>query len=300
VPTIDITRILCPIDFSESSRHALEHAAALAHWYDARITALHVSELFQVPAVLPGNPSSVIGPYISRDTVIANMEQFTAPLRDSVPIEIALEEGTVARTIVETATRLPADLIVMGTHGRGGVEHLMLGSVTEKVLRKTPCPVLVVPPAIPAQARGQVRFERILCPVDFGASSRRALTYALSLAQETQATLTMLHVLEPIHDESVALPYDRVEHYRQREADAREQLREAIPDDARDWCRPVEIIGSGKPYREILRVAAESRSDLIVMGVEGHSVLERMFFGSTANHVVRRAACPVLTLRSQT
>jgi nucleotide-binding universal stress UspA family protein len=300
LPAIDITRILCPVDFSESSHHALGHAVALAQWYGAQITVLHVSELFPVPAVLPGNPSPVIGPYVSRDAVIADIKQFTEPLKGSgVPIDVALSEGAVVRTIVETAAQLPADLIVMGSHGRGGVEHLVLGSVTEKVLRKAHCPVLIVPPA-EAAPQTAVRVRRILCPVDFAPSSMKALTYALSLAQETDATLILVHVLESVPDERVAVSFDVLEHLRLREQDARARLRAAIPDEARNWCHPEEVIASGKAYREILRLAHDTHPDLIVMGVAGHNVFERMFFGSTANQVVRRAACPVLTLRSPT
>jgi len=300
LPAIDIKRILCPIDFSDGSRHALQHAVTLAQWYGARITVLHVTELFPMPAVLPGNPSPVIGPYISRDVVTASIKEFTDGLQGrGVPLEISLVEGAVVQSIVATAAELPADLIVLGTHGRSGVEHLLLGSVTEKVLRKADCPVLVVPPAVTSD-QPAVRVDRILCPVDFAPSSMKALTYALSLAQEAGATLTLLHVLEPIPDEVAAPPFDILAHQRAREAEAQARLRAAIPDEARDWCQPVEVIASGKPYREIIRVAEETRSGLIVMGSGGHNVFERMFVGSTANHVVRRAPCPVLTLRSQT
>jgi nucleotide-binding universal stress UspA family protein len=293
---IEIPRILCAIDFSDSSRHALAHAAALARWYEAQLTVLHVSEVFPVPAVLPGNPSPVIGPYVSRDAIVSALEQFTAPLKDSgVPFVMDIEEGTAAHTIVEAATEREAGLLVMGSHGRGGFEHFMLGSVTEKVLRKAPCPLLVVPPASESPAP-TVHFERILCPVDFGPSAMRALQYALSLAQEADATLTLLHIVEPIPGETAGTPAV-VEYLRQREEKVREDLRAAIPAEARDWCHPVEVIGSGKAYKEILRVAHETATNLIVMGVAGRGVLDRMFFGSTTNHVVRRAECPVLTLR---
>ena len=293
---IEIKRILCPIDFSESSHHALAHAAALARWYEAQLTVLHVSEVFMVPAVLPGNPAPVIGPYISRDAIVSGLEEFTSPLKESgVPFELDIEEGTVAHTIVDAAARRKADLLVMGTHGRGGVEHVVLGSVTEKVLRKAPCPLLVVPPAT-GGAAPKVHLERILCPVDFGPSALKALNYALSLAQEAAATLTLLHVLEPVPGETAGTP-DMREYLQEREARVREELRAAVPAEARDWCTPVEVIGSGKPYKEILRVAHETAANLIVMGVAGRGAIDRLFFGSTTNHVVRRAECPVLTLR---
>jgi nucleotide-binding universal stress UspA family protein len=292
---IDINRILCPIDFSPGSEHALAHAAALARWYESQLTVLHVSEVFLVPAVLPGNPSPVIGPYISRDAIVNALERFTTPLKQSgVPFDIDIEEGTAVHTIVDAAARLAVDLLVMGTHGRGGVEHILLGSVTEKVLRRAPCPLLVVPPSTAIEPP-PVLLERILCPVDFGPSAMKALNYALSLAQESDATITVLHVLEPVPAETAGTPA-MIEFLRERDAKARNDLRAAIPTEARDWCHPIELTGSGKPYKEILRVAHETAASLIVMGVAGRGVLDRMFFGSTTNHVVRHAECPVLTL----
>jgi nucleotide-binding universal stress UspA family protein len=295
VAMIEINRILCPIDFSPGSERALAHAAALARWYESRLTVLHVSEVFLVPAVLPGNPSPVIGPYISRESIVTALERFTEPLKESgIAFDVAIEEGTPAHTIIEAATREGADLLVMGTQGRGGVEKILLGSVTEKVLRRSPCPLLVVPPAISLEPP-PVHLERILCPVDFGPSAMKALKYALSLAQESDATITVLHVLEPIPDNAVR-PETLIEFVHERETKARETLRAAIPVEARDWCHPVEVTGSGKPYKEILRVAHETATSLIVMGVAERGVLDRMFFGSTTNHVVRHAECPVLTL----
>ena len=122
----------------------------------------------------------------------------------------------------------------------------------------------------------------------------KALTYALSLAQESDATITLLHVLEPVPDATTTPAL--VEFVRERDAKARETLRAAIPVEARDWCHPVEVTGTGKAYQEILRVAHETAASLIVMGVAERGVLDRMFFGSTTNHVVRHAECPVLTL----
>lgn len=298
MPIIDIQRVLCPVDLSACSRHALAYASTLAQWYGARLTVLHVFELFISPQLLPVDPRAMATSYPSRNEIATDVARFVEPLKDPrVAIDLLVEEGHVARKIVEIATELPADLIVIGTHGRGGVEHLLLGSVTEKVLRKAACPVLIVPPAA-SSAYPAVRFRHILCPVDFGSSSMKALHYALSLAQEAEATLTVLHVMESLPSEALAIPFDVPEYRRLREEDARARLQAAIPADVREWCHPIEVVAEGKPYREILRVAQETGTDLIVMGVAGRGAVDLMLFGSTTNHVVRRAACPVLTLRT--
>jgi nucleotide-binding universal stress UspA family protein len=300
---IDIKRILCPVDLSETSRRALTHAVALARWYEARVTVLHVFQLFGPPQLMPADPGPMISPYPTRDVLTADVTRFIEPLKDSdVPFDVIVEEGHVARTIVETSARLPADLIVMGTHGRGGVDRLMLGSVTEKVLRRAGRPVLIVPPAT-AAVPPPVRFDRILCPVDFGPSSMKGLEYALSLAQEAGGTLTALHVVESLDvewlpDVAVEARLGLTSLRRQREDEARDRLRAAIPAQARDWCHPVELVATGKPYPEILRVAQEISADLIVIGVAGRGAVDLMFFGSTTNHVVRAATCPVLTVRA--
>jgi nucleotide-binding universal stress UspA family protein len=200
-----------------------------------------------------------------------------------------------------------ADLLVIGTHGRTGFDRLVLGSVTEKVLRKAACPVLSVPRRAPDAVRAApVVFKQILCPIDFSDSSMHALNYAMSLAQEADAHLTVLHVM--VYDLQVEAPEmyetviaDRrlsVTDFRTRcEEYSRERLRAAVPDTVRAYCIVETVLATGKPYREILRVAAEQQADLIVMAVRGRGAVDLTFFGSTTQHIVRQATCPVLTLR---
>ena len=122
-------------------------------------------------------------------------EQVLACFRSAGPdVEVLIDSGQAAHQILEHATSLPADLIVIGTHGASGFEHLLLGSVTEKVLRRATCPVLTVPPR--ARTRAKLPFKRILCPLDFSESSLAALDFAVSLAQQGDAALTLLHVFE--------------------------------------------------------------------------------------------------------
>jgi nucleotide-binding universal stress UspA family protein len=302
---IEMTRILCPVDLSGTSRRALEHAAVIARWYDAQLVVLHV---FNPAAPFPATGSEFVGyapvlpPPVRGDDVLEEVRTFVAPvMREGPAPEIVVRDGTAVKQIVEQAEHLPADLVVIGTHGRSGFERFMLGSVTEKVVRKAPAPVLTVPPAERAVSAEAI-FRRILCPVDFSDASMRALEYALSMAQEADAHVILLHVLESSLDSAQALEASHFtvpEYERHRRDAAAEQLRQVLPADAREWCTPEEIVTAGTPHREILRVAEEQAAELIVMGVHGRGAVDLALFGSTTNQVIRAAECPVLTLRTQ-
>ena len=301
---IAIRRILCPVDFSDHSRHALDHALAIAHWYDSTVTLMHVSPLMPVAAYAP---LSGMAPYVgltpdARQALVGSMKRFAAEAAAGGRIDYEIAEGDAAPVILATATEFAADLIVLGTHGRSGFVRWVLGSVTEKVLRQADCPVLTVPKA--AGDSVPIVFRRIVCAIDFSECSTHALDYATSLAQESNAHLTVVHVVElppdiprEVHETVLAGPRRFSEYIALAEEEGRARLRDALPDQVRASVRVDTVLGAGKPYREILRVAAEHRADLLVVGVHGRGALDRMFFGSTTQHLVRQAACPVLTLR---
>jgi nucleotide-binding universal stress UspA family protein len=235
-----------------------------------------------------------------REQVSGALAHFIEPFATSgTPFCLDVQTCEPVAGILVAARSLPADLIVMGTHGHSGLDRLVLGSVTEKVLRKARSPVLTIPPPA-SHARGdiRVRFDRILCPIDFSESSTKALTYALSLAKEADANLLLLHVMEhvPDRDELRFEGFDLAGYTRAREEDARNRLQDAIPVGAGEWCRPEQLVATGKASREILRVARERDVRLIVMGVHGRNPIDLMLFGSTTHHVIRSATCPVLTL----
>lgn len=196
--------------------------------------------------------------------------------------------------ILETADRVSADVIVAGTHGRSGFDRLVLGSVAEKVLRKASCPVLTVPPSSHTVAK--LPYKRLLCPVDFSQTSLIALQHAFALAKESDAQLTVFHALDwPSEDELVAGELDRPELRQALEERARARLTALVTEEVRDWCEPQIRLCYGKPSRLILEIAEHDHADLIVMGVRGRSAVDLSMFGSTTHHVVRHAACPVLT-----
>jgi nucleotide-binding universal stress UspA family protein len=248
----------------------------------------------------PVGAEAVLRTAIDEQHLLRELQQFTADaVAADAPVDYRVTLGPVVGGIVEEARSGAADLIVLGSHGRSGFERLVLGSVTERVLRMAPCSVLTVPPASTALPAPRL-FERIVAGIDFSETSTHALTFALSLAQEANAHLTVVHVVEMPHVTSGRLLHGQdqmSELARQLVDSARARLAAAVPAAARDWCDLRERLEIGRPHDEILRVADEDHAGLVVVGVHGHGVFDTLIFGSTAQHIVRRATCPVLTVR---
>lgn len=292
-------QILCPIDFSDFSRHALNHARAIAGQHASTLTLLHVCPLTAVPYALglPVVPASVPTPVDLR-ALVESMRHFAGTeAGTSVATQFEIGEGDAASEILDRAAAMPSDLIVMGTHGRSGFERLVLGSVTEKVIRKATCPVLTVPR--PMEDVAPADFTRILCAIDFSDTSLRALEYALSLMQDTGAHLTLVHVVEvsPAPVVEGDLEERALGAYVSAAAHARaERLQRMIPENLTPHRCVETVVAIGSAHREILRIAAERASNVIVLGAHGFGVTH-LLFGSAAHHIVRQAHCPVLTVR---
>ena len=290
---ITIRRILCPTDFSELSKAALAQAAVLARWYEAEITLLYVAPVAISALEVAYVPSPWLSPEM-REKVRRDLHGFAESTREQgIRVRIDRCEGDPATEILDTALTGVFDLIVMGTHGRHGLESWVLGSVTEEVLRASPCPVLTVAPR--TRLAPNARFDTILCPVDFSPTSARTAHEASLLAAETQAQLVLFHVIERVGGPPGPVPpgFDRKAYRADAEDGVRRRLRrlrkigdEESVEDAVAW---------GRPAREILRAARERSAGLIVMGAHG-GLMDSTLFGSTAHKVVRRASCPVLVL----
>jgi nucleotide-binding universal stress UspA family protein len=300
---ITIRRILCPTDFSDASRRALDYAVALAKWYDARLTVLHAAPVRSVNAF---GVASVVLPPVNltadeRQHLLASMKQSVATeVGSTVAFDVEVAEGNPVPEILDRAATLPSDLIVLGTHGVSGFDRVLLGSVTDKVLRKAACPVLTVPPHMPdVVPTSSGLFRRILCAVDFSDCSIHALTYALSLAQEANAHLFVVTVSEHILGEDVAVSPSPAlkQYYATLQVEYRQRLAHAIPESARTFCTVETRVTEGRAYKEILRLADVEKVNLIVIGVHGRGAFDRWIFGSTTEQVVRHATCPVLTIR---
>lgn len=289
-----LARILCPVDFSDSCQRALELAVALARRDEAEVTALHV---YVPPPPQPELLPTLVPPFEElRPKLLSELRAFVEPVSEGVAFTLGLTSGDPAREIVQTASSAGADLIVIGTHHRRGLERWLLGSTAELVMRRATCPVLTA-----CQSGGRPAaegFAHVLCAVDLYPSSRHTLQAAASFARE-DGELTVMHVVEGPSDQTLGVlgHMDVPEYRRQLEAEARQRLHETVAGALHEGRRVDELVASGRAYRQILRVASERSTDLIVMGIHGAGPVDRLFFGSTALQVVRAAGCAVLTLR---
>jgi nucleotide-binding universal stress UspA family protein len=299
---VTFTHVLCPIDFSEPSRRALTYARSFAEWHHARLTVMHVAPSFEPTLVTPARSEAtgeVVYP-VTREDVLEALRREAGSARTSshLEVEVVAESGSAVSQILDRAVTWPADLVVIGTHGLSGFDRLLLGSVAERVMHKSPCPVLTVPPAAHAVSPARIAIQRILCAVDFAPSSQVAVGFALDLARQVGGAVTLLHVVEspddgePRTDAHVDIP----EHLRQPMADARERLQALAP--RREAGQDVShVVAHGRPKSQILAHATDAGADLIVMGAQGREGIGLALLGSTTERVVRDAACPVLTVR---
>lgn len=293
---LKIQRILCPVDFFESSAKAYDYAYSLALRYGAKLYVEHVIDIL-APAYPYYNFPDIAANNIYWDMSKGVEERLHKMTKDhavdGIQAEMVVHKGFVPDSILTFAQNQHADLIVMGTHGRRGLDRLVMGSVTEHVLRRAPCPVLAVRRPShdfvnPEQPEEPVRLRKILFCTDFSKCAGAALKYALSLAQEYNAELTLLHVLEVFPE------------YKDRTVteEARRKLEELVPSDVRNWCTVKTAVRiDGKPYQEIIQVAVEQQSDVAILGVRGRSAVDLAVFGSTTHRVLQLGPCPVLAVQ---
>ena len=289
---VSLKNILFLTDFSGPSAAALPFAFSIARSYGSTVHALNV--------LLP-SPYNYMSPetatiLLDDQEVLAKdeMKKVEAQLM-GVPREIIIERGLgVWPVLSEMLQKGDVDLIVLGTQGRTGLQKILLGSTTEEVFRRTPVPVLTIGPSVRDGAHNAGRFRCVLFATDFHAVSPAAAAYAVSLAQENQARLVLLHVLPKIVNRKGQKSDER------SVAEALHHLHELVPADAELWCRPEAVVQHGEPAEEILAVAKEDKADLIVLGTRGADSLAAVsshLARATAYKVVVNATCPVLTVR---
>jgi nucleotide-binding universal stress UspA family protein len=287
---IQMKNILFATDFSPAAATALPFAAEIAQRFGARLFAVH--------AKTPENyalPTTEVWP-VANALVEEQIEHLKETLHRQFPgveSEVLVGEGGVWGVVEAAAEQKKADLIVVGTSGRRGIGKFILGSVAEEILRRAICPVLSVGPHAPSEAPRDAKFRRIVYATDFGDSSASAAAYAVALAQEHQAHLTLLHVVEHPKAGELIGPQELVEA-------ALDRLRALVTGEAELWCEPRAIVRHGVPAEKILEVAEMEQADLIVLGVRSVKGLVRATHLPTivAHQVISQATCPVLTVRA--
>jgi nucleotide-binding universal stress UspA family protein len=289
-----VKNVLVAIDFSEGSRPALDYAAGLARGFGARLTALHVTPPPATYDPLPAFPvPAPLDPERPR-RIREELKRFVAPPGSEHPhVETIVRDGDPADEILAQAAGSGVDLIVLGTHGHRGFERWILGSVTERVARKADRSVL----AVPAVARSAA-FARVLCGLDLSDSSAETLEQAGAIAHAMSAALTVLYVADGSHwYEPWPISGVDVEAMRQAvRSSSGERLEELIARHVPKGTSVDAQVAFGSAQREIERVAGEG-ADLVVLGASSSRGVDRFFFGSTAQHVLRAGVCPVLLAR---
>jgi len=294
---LTIQRVLFPTDFSEGSKRAFPQAAFLADWHDAElhilnVTGRHRHDYEETKKNFP-IPLDTLTEWLRRPAKSVSGSNWT-DLSD-LPIEqTQVESASPAERIVTYAEDQDIDLLVMGTHGRRGVDHMLFGSVTEEVVRFSPCPTFTV--RTDAEVEPSKAVGRILVPIDFSEASDAALEHGKEIAQTYGAEIDLLHVVEepfypPAYGPDVASfpTQDVVERVEKQLADmAREEIGyEHVMISAR----------TGYPSSEILDYIDENEVDLVVMATHGRTGLDRVLLGSVAERVLRQSPTPVFIVK---
>ena len=297
---VNIKTIVCTTDFSDFSNRAVPFGVALAKEFGAKLYLCHVIDLSSVAMYGEGFSDPLMLESKIREYAHEHLQDLIGDA--DIDWESLTSVGHTADEITQIAKEKGADLVVSATHGRSGLKRLILGSVTERLMRTLPCPMYIVRSMereTAAAVAAEVKLRRILVGCDFSADSDLAIQYGISLAQEFQTELYLAHVLEPtvykdmLTQQASSADSDR-EGLREK---LTQKLNGMVPEDAKQWCTPETLLLAGHPSDELIKYAVVHEVDLIVLGVRGHSVMESLLVGSTTDRVVRQAPCPVLSVR---
>jgi nucleotide-binding universal stress UspA family protein len=286
LPGIELKRILYATDFSDASRAALPLVAAIARHYGARILAAHV----WCPAPYPFVSSRAVTVLDRREQLEMRKQldsMLASELLQGIPTESMLVCGSPTEELERIVRRQRVDLAVASTHGRIGLEHRVLGSITEEMVRCLSCPVVSIGPQAARNSHALNKISSILFPTDFSHESHVVFPYLASLAHEFRSRLTVLHVISPENTKHPGA-LDQVEALRER-------MERALGNEISPRCTAEFVVEEGKPVDQILAYARRINADLIGMGVRGATDIAMHFRETTGYRILCDAKCPVLT-----
>jgi nucleotide-binding universal stress UspA family protein len=298
---MQLRNILYTTDFSERSNSLLSYGLAFAREFGAKLYVCHIVDI-PVTSIYAEYSESFLDLTEHRERMTEDAKKQIEQLMEGTAIdwEPLVIQGHPADEIALIPESKDIDLVVSATHGRSGLKRLVIGSVTERLMRTVPCPLLVVRrPDQESRAGGgeDIGLKKILLGCDFSPDSNLAVEYGLSLAQQFQTELHLVHVIEP----SVYKALIKQETEEKTQEDLRillnDKLTNIVPEEARFWCKPTTMLLAGQPYKEIIKYAVVNKIDLIIVGFRGLGMVETILVGSTTARVVRQAPCPVLSVR---
>lgn len=281
--------ILFATDFSPAAAHAIPFIKKIARHFQSNLVALHVRPPIVNPMTQPGNwPTDIeAARVLDKEHREELLDTFAG-----IHTEVLIEEGDIQSRLDNAIQKHNADLVIIGTRGRTGLAKMLLGSVAEEIFRTVPCPVLTVGPHSEATT---ANIREILFATDFASEAPAAAAYAVSLAQEFEARLTLLHVVpEPEPGDLVS--------WSDVQESSKKLLRQFVPPEAEAWCKPEYFVERGDPGERILDLANLRAVDLIVLGAQPEKGVPGAATHlpiATAHKVVAHAKCPVLTVRSK-
>lgn len=297
---VKLDKIICATDFSELSNHAVFYGVSLAKDYKATLYLCHVIDLSS--ATMYGEATYAFESQLTHMEDYAHERMKRIMKGHNVDWEPLVTIGSAADEVTRMAQEKEVDLAITATRGRSGLKRLVLGSVTEHIMRSLPCPLLTVhgPETDPALTKeNEIRFDRILVACDFSADSNLALDYGLSLAQEFQSDIYIVHVLEsPIYKDIPKSVWSAREQIRKSlHKEVKDKLEALVPEEAYNWCKPKTRLLSGVVHEELVKFADIQDIDLVILGVRGHRLVESLFVGATTERVIRKAGCAVMSVR---
>lgn len=279
IPEVAIHNVAVATDFSPCSEHAVEHSLAVARHFGATLHFLHLlrpSQFSYTPEMLPA-----IANVADRDcdNLLARLQR--QHRLDGIDCRRWVEQGEITERAGAFVRDHQIDLLILGTHGRSGLPHLLLGSVAQQIFQCVPCPVLTVGPRAPG-AGPHLQLDRVLFATDLSPQSLAAVPFVLTAVREWHAELDILHVCasrDPAHRAAM------------------DQLRSDL-DRRLDGTHLQGSIMAGKAADRVLEFTASHHEDLIVLGLKPHRALYNGRLWSHAYEIVRRAPCPVLSVRT--
>ena len=296
---VNFDNILCTTDLSELSNRSIAAGVALAKEFNAKLYVCHVVDL----TIQAAYGDVVLAPLELQNQTTQYAHDHISEFigEQDVNWEALVTTGHPSDEIAKLVSEHRIDLTVVATHGRSGLKRLVLGSVTERLMRILPCPILIVKSlesdTAPIQHIG-LNIEKILVGCDFSPYSELAFQYGLSLAQEFESEVHLVHVIEtPAYKGMMKFSIDPGEEFKNElHARIEEKLSLMIPTDSMAWCDPKIVLLNGYPHEEIIRHASLNNIDLIVLGIRGRNLIEALFTGSTTDRVLRQSNCPVLSV----